>query len=45
VRHSAWGKGLVLGYEEGKMTVLFDTVGYKTLSVAVVSRANLLVLE
>ncbi|HEX6869919.1 MAG TPA: RecQ family ATP-dependent DNA helicase [Micromonosporaceae bacterium] len=45
VRHKRWGTGTVLGYEDDKMTVLFDTVGYKTLSVAVVRKANLLVVE
>ncbi len=43
VRHPAWGTGTVLGYEADRMTVLFDTVGYKTLSVAVVVKGNLLV--
>jgi ATP-dependent DNA helicase RecQ len=45
VRHRAWGTGTVLGYENDRMTVLFDEVGYKTLSVALVSREDLLVLE
>jgi ATP-dependent DNA helicase RecQ len=45
VRHRAWGTGTVLGYEDDRMTVLFDTVGYKTLSVAVVMKGNLLVLD
>ena len=45
VRHRAWGTGTVLGYESDRMTVLFDEVGYKTLSVALVSREDLLVLE
>jgi ATP-dependent DNA helicase RecQ len=45
VRHRAWGTGTVLGYEDDRMTVLFDTVGYKTLSVAVVIKGNLLVME
>jgi ATP-dependent DNA helicase RecQ len=43
VRHQEWGPGLVLGYENDKMTVLFDSVGYKTLSVKVVSKQKLLV--
>ncbi|MBE1488831.1 RecQ family ATP-dependent DNA helicase [Plantactinospora soyae] len=43
VRHPEWGSGLVLGYEADKMTVLFDEVGYKTLSVPVVSEQGLLV--
>ncbi|MEU0153043.1 RecQ family ATP-dependent DNA helicase [Micromonospora fulviviridis] len=45
VRHPEWGAGLVLSYEEDKMTVLFDEVGYKTLSVRVVSEQGLLELD
>jgi ATP-dependent DNA helicase RecQ len=45
VRHKAWGTGTVLGYDNDRMTVLFDTVGYKTLSLAVVRTGGLLVLE
>ncbi|MBM0279035.1 RecQ family ATP-dependent DNA helicase [Micromonospora tarensis] len=45
VRHPEWGQGLVLSYEEDKMTVLFDEVGYKTLSVRVVSEQGLLTLD
>ena len=36
------GKGLVERYEGGKMIVLFDTVGYKTLAVDVVTQNGLL---
>jgi ATP-dependent DNA helicase RecQ len=45
VRHAQWGSGMVLGYEEDRMTVLFDDVGYKTLSVPVVTAQGLLSLE
>jgi ATP-dependent DNA helicase RecQ len=45
VRHPEWGAGLVMGYEQEKMTVLFDEVGYKTLSVPVVREHGLLVAE
>ncbi len=45
VRHTEWGPGMVMGYEEDRMTVLFDDVGYKTLSVPVVSAHGLLVAE
>ncbi|SCG43875.1 ATP-dependent DNA helicase RecQ [Micromonospora zamorensis] len=45
VRHPEWGRGMVLSYEEDKMTVLFDEVGYKTLSVRVVSEQGLLTLD
>src|SRR2546421_4080665 len=43
VRHATWGQGMVLRYEEDRMVVLFDEVGYKTLSVEVVQRQGLLV--
>jgi len=43
VRHAAWGQGMVLRYEDDRMVVLFDDVGYKTLSVEVVKRQGLLV--
>jgi ATP-dependent DNA helicase RecQ len=42
VRHASWGEGMVLRYEEDRMVVLFDEVGYKTLSVDVVRREGLL---
>ncbi|MEV5694059.1 RecQ family ATP-dependent DNA helicase [Micromonospora globbae] len=45
VRHPEWGPGLVLSYDEDRMTVLFDEVGYKTLSVRVVSEQELLTLD
>ncbi|MGN9913022.1 RecQ family ATP-dependent DNA helicase [Phytohabitans sp. LJ34] len=45
VRHAEWGVGMVLAYESDKMTVLFDDVGYKTLSVPVVRDQGLLVAE
>lgn len=45
VRHGEWGAGTVMGYEEDRMTVLFDVVGYKTLSVPVVLEHNLLVAQ
>ncbi|MEU7803716.1 RecQ family ATP-dependent DNA helicase [Micromonospora arborensis] len=45
VRHPEWGHGMVLSYEDDKMTVLFDEVGYKTLSVRVVSEQGLLTLD
>jgi ATP-dependent DNA helicase RecQ len=43
VRHAEWGAGMVLRYEGDRMVVLFDDVGYKTLSVPVVERQGLLV--
>ncbi len=45
VRHQEWGAGMVMGYEQERMTVLFDDVGYKTLSVPVVEQQGLLVPE
>ncbi|MDT5042425.1 MAG: ATP-dependent helicase RecQ [Actinoplanes sp.] len=42
VRHGEWGTGMVMGYVEDRMTVLFDSQGYKTLSVPVVVKHNLL---
>jgi ATP-dependent DNA helicase RecQ len=42
VRHGEWGVGTVMGYEEDRVTVLFDEVGYKTLSVPVVVENELL---
>jgi ATP-dependent DNA helicase RecQ len=42
VSHRQWGRGTVLGYDDDRMTVLFDEVGYKTLSVAVVRDNDLL---
>ncbi|MFC3299095.1 RecQ family ATP-dependent DNA helicase [Arthrobacter agilis] len=42
VDHVEWGRGTVMGYEEGIVTVLFDTAGYKTLSTALVEEKDLL---
>jgi ATP-dependent DNA helicase RecQ len=42
VRHASWGQGTVLRYEADRMVVLFDEVGYKTLSVPVVQQQGLL---
>jgi ATP-dependent DNA helicase RecQ len=42
VRHPEWGSGMVLRYEQDRMIVLFDDVGYKTLSVPVVVKQGLL---
>ncbi|BBE22709.1 ATP-dependent DNA helicase RecQ [Arthrobacter sp. MN05-02] len=42
VEHPEWGRGTVMGYEEGIVTVLFDSVGYKTLSVGLVEEKGLL---
>jgi ATP-dependent DNA helicase RecQ len=42
VTHAEWGAGTVLRYEGEQMSVLFDEVGYKTLSVPVVEEQGLL---
>nr|BFE66189.1 RecQ family ATP-dependent DNA helicase [Dactylosporangium thailandense] len=42
VRHSAWGTGTVMAYEQDRVVVLFEQVGYKTLSVPIVQKSKLL---
>ncbi len=42
VNHRTWGEGLVMRYEGDKIVVMFDTVGYKTLSVEIVKESGLL---
>src|SRR5579883_1075439 len=42
VTHKSWGEGVVMRYEDDKMVVLFDEVGYKTLSVDIVTERGLL---
>jgi ATP-dependent DNA helicase RecQ len=42
VRHPEWGDGSVIRAEPETLTVLFDTVGYKTLSVPLVEDGDLL---
>jgi ATP-dependent DNA helicase RecQ len=42
VRHAKWGEGTVMRYEGDKMTVLFDTEGYKTLDTELVLGSDLL---
>ncbi|MGW4640155.1 RecQ family ATP-dependent DNA helicase [Sphaerisporangium sp. NPDC004334] len=42
VRHSEWGPGVVMSREPDRVTVLFEEVGYKTLSLEAVERENLL---
>lgn len=43
VRHSAWGTGMVMSRQSDRITVLFDEVGYRTLSLEAVERDDLLV--
>lgn len=45
VRHREWGEGLVMSEEEDRVTVLFDTVGYRTLSLDAVVGQGLLTLD
>ena len=42
VRHPAFGAGVVMGVEGDELTVLFDDVGYRTLSLPTVVEQELL---
>ncbi|MCU1372798.1 MAG: ATP-dependent helicase RecQ, partial [Actinomycetia bacterium] len=42
VRHQVWGEGLVIRHDGDAIVVLFDGVGYKTLSLALVLAKGLL---
>ncbi|WP_327179155.1 ATP-dependent DNA helicase [Streptomyces sp. NBC_01335] len=42
VRHQHWGEGSVMSEEDRSLTVLFQTVGYRTLSLEVVREHGLL---
>jgi ATP-dependent DNA helicase RecQ len=42
VVHEKWGEGTVQRYEDDKMVVLFDEVGYKTLGLGLVRERGLL---
>ncbi|GAA1520586.1 ATP-dependent DNA helicase RecQ [Kribbella lupini] len=42
VRHEEFGPGAVLRFEDGKIVVRFDAVGYRTLSLATVEEKGLL---
>jgi ATP-dependent DNA helicase RecQ len=42
VRHGEWGEGVVQRYDGDQVVVLFDSVGYKTLSVELVVARDLL---
>ncbi|HWR52893.1 MAG TPA: RecQ family ATP-dependent DNA helicase, partial [Bryobacteraceae bacterium] len=42
VIHKEWGKGVVEGYEGGRITVLFDDAGRKTLALSAVQENSLL---
>jgi ATP-dependent DNA helicase RecQ len=42
VRHAEWGEGEVQRYDGDHVVVLFDSVGYRTLSVELVKERGLL---
>ncbi|HWV24736.1 MAG TPA: ATP-dependent DNA helicase RecQ [Thermomicrobiales bacterium] len=42
VRHTIWGEGTVMHYEDGKITVLFAEAGYRTLDLDLVAENHLL---
>jgi ATP-dependent DNA helicase RecQ len=45
VRHGEWGAGTVARAQDGQITVVFDTVGYKTLAAELVLERELLAPE
>ena len=45
VFHAQWGGGVVHGYDDGRVTVLFDTVGYRSLGLDLVAERELLEFE
>ncbi|RCG30947.1 RecQ family ATP-dependent DNA helicase [Sphaerisporangium album] len=44
VVHKEWGQGVVMSRDPDRVTVMFEEVGYKTLSLQAVERDGLLVL-
>jgi ATP-dependent DNA helicase RecQ len=42
VEHAEWGSGVVQQYEPGRVVVLFDEVGFRTLSLDVIEERGLL---
>ncbi|MER5717845.1 RecQ family ATP-dependent DNA helicase [Streptomyces sp. NPDC002132] len=42
VRHAEWGAGTVMRTEDDRLVVLFEQVGYKTLSLTAVQQGDLL---
>jgi ATP-dependent DNA helicase RecQ len=45
VHHREWGPGIVMRPEPDRVTVLFDAVGYRTLSLAALRAEPLLTVE
>jgi ATP-dependent DNA helicase RecQ len=42
VQHATWGHGVVMSSDQDRLTVLFDDVGYKTLSLPAIREHQLL---
>jgi len=42
VQHAEWGHGIVMSFDQDRLTVLFEEVGYKTLALAAVAEHHLL---
>jgi ATP-dependent DNA helicase RecQ len=42
VFRKGWGEGVVVGYDDGRIVVVFERVGRKTLDVGIVMKRNLL---
>jgi ATP-dependent DNA helicase RecQ len=42
VTHVRWGTGQVVRYEDDTITVLFESVGYRTLALDIVQEEGLL---
>jgi ATP-dependent DNA helicase RecQ len=42
VRHAQWGGGTIHGYDDGRVTVLFDAAGYRSLGLDLVAARDLL---
>jgi ATP-dependent DNA helicase RecQ len=45
VEHREWGHGVVMSVEPDRLTVLFDSVGYKTLARAAIEKQDLLTVD
>lgn len=45
VRHQKWGHGVVVHHEDDRIMVLFDDVGYKTLSLAAIGGTGILTVQ
>ncbi|CAM5712514.1 RecQ family ATP-dependent DNA helicase [Streptomyces canus] len=45
VRHTEWGEGTVMSEEGDRITVLFESMGYRTLSLAAIAGKGLLTAD